>query len=264
MSKTILFIVEGENRDYRFVNNMTGIFLSGKYKTEIINVPAEQNLYMLYQILKEDDFDTDLIEVIRDIVPGAKEKLEGILRQDVDEIYMFFDYDIHQDNYHSDEDIVSILLDTFNNETENGKLYISYPMVEALYDYKDGECESFTGCCIKAEEVKDYKELAGKNNPKSGLHLKYKDWETILELFSIRVMCLYKVEEISFDIYKQQVFPLSIYNIEKEILEKEGFIFVLSAFPEFLFDYFKADFWNSHYAKKNRKYNNCVHKPLKD
>ena len=264
MSKTILFIVEGERRDYRFVNNMTDIFLNGKYKTEIINVPAEQNLYMLYQILKEDNFDTDLIEVIRDTVPGAKEKLEGIVRQEVDEIYLFFDYDIHQDNYHSDEDVISVLLDAFDNETENGKLYISYPMVEALYDYKDGECESFTGCCIKAEDVKDYKELSGKNNPKSGLHLKYKDWETILELFTIKVMCLYKVEEISFNMYKEQVFPLSIYYLEKEIHEEEKQVFVLSAFPEFLFDYFKIDFWNSHSAKKNRKYNKCEHRACAD
>ncbi len=36
MNKTILFIVEGEDKDYRFVNNMTNLFLKGKYKTEII------------------------------------------------------------------------------------------------------------------------------------------------------------------------------------------------------------------------------------
>ncbi len=127
-------------------------------------------IYMLYQKLKEDNFETDILEVIRDTVFGAKDKLEGIFRQDVDEIYLFFDFDIHQDNFHSNEDVISILLDTFNNETENGKLYISYHMVEVLYDYIDGQCETYSGCFINSDEAKNYKKLVGNNNPKAGLH----------------------------------------------------------------------------------------------
>lgn len=40
------------------------------------------------------------------------------------------------------EKILALMLETFNNETENGLLYISYPMVEAIRDIIIGECRS--------------------------------------------------------------------------------------------------------------------------
>ncbi len=82
--------------------------------------------------------------------------------------------------------------------------------------------------------------------------------ETVLRLFVMRVRCLFNVEEIHFSMYKEKVHPLSIYNLEKELYIEDKKMFVLSAFPEFLFDYFKLDFWNSHSPKKNRMINGCV------
>ena len=45
----ILFIVEGEKRDYRFIEEMCNCFFKGKYKANIINLPAKQNIYMLFR-----------------------------------------------------------------------------------------------------------------------------------------------------------------------------------------------------------------------
>lgn len=53
---------------------------------------------------------------------------------DISEIYLFFDYDFHNRNL-SLEEInrqVREMLETFNNETEFGRLYIDYPMVESI------------------------------------------------------------------------------------------------------------------------------------
>ena len=63
-------------------------------------------------------------------------------RDDFSEVYLLFDYDTHQTNLgrKDDVDAVAQMLESFDNETENGKLYISYPMVEALRDYKPGIC----------------------------------------------------------------------------------------------------------------------------
>ncbi len=257
MNKTILFIVEGEDKDYRFVNNMTNLFLKGKYKTEIINIPAKQNIYMLYQILKNDDFESDFLEIIRDNIKGAKEILDGVTRQSVDEIYLFFDYDVHQDNYHNDDNILLKLLETFDNETENGKLFISYPMVEALYDYVDDQCEVFTDCFVDLVESRNYKRISGLNNPKANIHFEYAEWKSILNVYSLRIRCLFRNIKMDFNEYRNMVNPLSIYD-----REKENEVFVLSAFPEFLFDYFGVDFWNSHAAKVNKKMDECSIKQL--
>ena len=40
------------------------------------------------------------------------------------------------------EDSICQMLENFDNEKENGKLHISYPMVEALRDYKPGKCSN--------------------------------------------------------------------------------------------------------------------------
>lgn len=53
---------------------------------------------MLWQKLKEDEFETDVIEVVREYNETAKRKLEGYKRDDFMEVYLFFDYDGHQDN----------------------------------------------------------------------------------------------------------------------------------------------------------------------
>ncbi len=62
---------------------------------------------------------------------------------------------------------------------------------------------------------------------------------------------------MSFKDYRQQVFSFSIFKLEKEMYENERKIFVLSAFPEFLFDYFNADFWNTHAIRKNGWIDRC-------
>ena len=137
----IAFIVEGEDREPLIINNIFKVFFSHA-NFKIFMLPAEQNIYMLWKKLKEDDFDTDIIEVLREEHEDLEKQLDGIGRDDFSEIYLFFDYDVHQNNLSRDDDpnVLEQMLTNFDNETENGKLYISYPMVEALRDFESGRC----------------------------------------------------------------------------------------------------------------------------
>ena len=59
------FIVEGEVREPQIIDNISKVFFShGNVK--IITLPAGENIYMLWKKLKEDDFNTDIIEVLRE------------------------------------------------------------------------------------------------------------------------------------------------------------------------------------------------------
>ena len=265
-----LFVVEGLDRDYRFVNEMTACFFGdGRFCAKIINLPASQNIYMLYQLLKSDDFETDLVELLRDTVSSAKDILEGVSRQDIDEVYLFFDYDIHQNNLSQDvektpDEVIQTLLAEFNNETENGKLYVSYPMVEALYDYKSLMCESFSGCYIPANQLVDYKRLAGNGNLKSSLRFGIEEWREVLAIFVLRIKCLFDLPDISYEDYRQEVTPASIHVREMNIRKQRDFVFVLSGFPEFILDYFKIDFWNSFTKLKRFNYEKCFKQRMND
>ena len=218
-SPVTLFIVEGESRDLRFAEKMKDLFLKGRDDLRVICLPAAQNIYMLYERLAEEDFDLDVVEVLRETVPSAAKCLEGVERDSVDEVFLFFDYDSHQNNAPGCESdaLVEAMLLAFDNEHESGKLYISYPMVEALYDYRAGQCQAHSGCFV---------DLLG-------------------------------LDEVSFETYRELVTVDAILREEKRMRIEDGSVFVLSAFPEFLLDYFGDKFFNSMAPMRHLKFDDC-------
>lgn len=239
------FIVEGEVREPQIIDNISKVFFTHKnYK--IITLPAGQNIYMLWKKLKEDDFDTDIIEVLREEHIELEKQLEGLSRDNFSEVYLFFDYDGHQNNLGNDidENVIEQMLISFNNETENGKLYINYPMVEALRDFRTGICGNKENCFVLSEELGKYKFLSIRNVDFSQFKMyDFQVWQAVIEVFSMRLSCLMNQSAvITYNQYVEIVTPLEIFKLEeKEILKNR--VFIISAFPEFLLDYFGVTLW---------------------
>ena len=97
------FIVEGEAREPQIIDNISKVFFAHN-NFKIITLPAGENIYMLWKKLKEDDFETDIIEVLRESHDYIAEQLTGLSRDDFSEIYLFFDYDTHQTNMGKEDD----------------------------------------------------------------------------------------------------------------------------------------------------------------
>ena len=90
-NSTKLFIVEGKDRDPKIIDAMVRTFFKDKYSAKIILLPAEMNLYMLYNAMDESNgFVLDIVEVVKEIIPGASNILAGIARDEIDEIFLFF------------------------------------------------------------------------------------------------------------------------------------------------------------------------------
>lgn len=249
MDKAVkVFIVEGENRDLRFINSLTRVFFSDNEDSIIINIPSSGNIYMLYGILKADDFETDVVEVIRERIDEAQKKLQGISRKDVTEVYLIYDADLHHTDKEGRElittDILQEMLLTFDNETENGKLYVSYPMIEAVYDVTRDDCSAFSKCWICVDDFSSYKTLAGASNPMASKHFNSKDeWKIILQAFHSRLCCLLNRGSISYSEYKNVISPKEIFDMQSNYINRDSKVFVLSALPEILLDYYREDFW---------------------
>lgn len=90
-----LFIVEGEKRELEIIDNLCGVFFKHA-NFKVVLLPAGQNIYMLWKKMKQDDFETDIIEVLRENDNSANDLLDGIARNYFSEVYLFFDYDVHQ------------------------------------------------------------------------------------------------------------------------------------------------------------------------
>lgn len=114
---------------------------------------------MLWNQLKSDNFETDVIEVVRESNGQSKNALKGLSRDDFSSVYLLFDYDPHHRNTERNlaEDIVKQKIESFDNETENGKLYISYPMFEALRNFTDSTCGNGIDCYVPIDQITNYK-----------------------------------------------------------------------------------------------------------
>lgn len=254
-----VFVVEGEKRDLRFIAQMDTCFFKGRYKHCVLFMPAKMNLYMLYNTLKDDNFETDIVELLRDADPACAEQLSRIKRDDISQIYLFFDYDSQQENLSGDiksNQALKEMLDVFDNETEYGKLYLSYPMVEALYDCKGTCCQTLSNCFVSIAQVDGYKTIAGKKSPMASRTMKIEEWRAVLGIFGLRVNCLFG-ELIDYEKYRT-ITPRTIFDQQQIFMEKRGgALFVLSAFPEFLYDYFPVRFWNTYNTRRTFKYEFC-------
>lgn len=148
------------------------------------------------------------------------------------------------------------MLESFDNETENGKLYISYPMVEALRDYEPGKCGNGVDCFVAIKELDNYKNASAVRayNP----HFKEYDidaWKDIIDVFVMKVSCLCETPDtMEYEQYSGKVTPSEIYVMEKKKAERQR-VFVLSAFPEFLLDYFGVKLWRT--SVKHRRNLTC-------
>lgn len=255
------FIVEGEAREPQVIDNISKVFFKhGNLK--IITLPAGENIYMLWKKLKADDFDTDIIEVLRESNKKIREQLEGLSRDDFSEVFLFFDYDVHQTNLGKADggDVINQMLESFDNETENGKLYISYPMVEALRDFEAGKCGNGDNCFVEISDLAEYKNISSRNS----LNPHFRDynidvWKEIVDVFSMRISCLLgNVEVISYEQYLDEANPHDIFICE-QTLAGNNKVFIISAFPEFLVDYFGMKLWRTcvKHAKNQLDICNC-------
>ena len=254
----IAIIVEGVRREPDYWNSLSSCFFSSSKKLKFICLPAGKNIYMLWKQLQADDFETDIIELIRESCKENRENLRGLARKSFQEIYLFFDFDPQQDNLPKNggipsQDILKSMMRTFDNETELGKLYISYPMAEALRDITEWGCDSFYRCTVPISDVPDYKSITGREENRFAriFPYSYETWMMIFAIFLKRCNCLFNRQQCMLKEdalilwYKKEITPLFILERELLLWETHKAVFVLSAFPEFVIDYFRPEHWNS-------------------
>ena len=124
----ILFVFEGEEREPKIFKTLERLFFGDG---ERIVCSFGNNIYELYRQLKDYDGDGDIVSILRE---NAAQLPSGVKTSDFSEIYLFFDYDFQNTNMSLEEMNAQLreMLETFDDETDNGKLYVSYPMVESL------------------------------------------------------------------------------------------------------------------------------------
>lgn len=232
MSNNILFVFEGERTEDQIANSLQKVFFVSE--NTIITCAYGGEIYQIYDEMSKDE-DLDTFNLIKERKQNS-EILKSYKRNDFAEIYLFFDYDGHSGI--ADDDKLKMLLDFFNEETDKGKLYISYPMVESLKHIANHD--SFKDLNVKCKEKINYKELVSKECLKDLQDFTIYKTDTWKQVVSTH---LKKMNYLVFDLFE---FPESIAaqstifskQIEKQISKTPPMVAVLSAFPVFLHDYY--------------------------
>lgn len=236
MSNSILFIFEGEKTEVQIYESLKKNFSKYDQNTHVY-ATFNADVYELYRQLKEDKF-LDLIEIIREKTAKNRALLQGVSRDDVSEIYLFFDYDGHATKA-SNEDCKKLLAH-FNEETENGKLYISYPMVEAIKHLKQDVCFKETVAVIN--DGSGYKKRVSENCDNEYLHLNKltaESWNKIITQHSQKLNFVVN-DDYSFPeryISQEEIFDAQL----QKYIDPKGEVAVLSAFPVVVLDYYGVE-----------------------
>lgn len=227
MKSKILLIVEGEVDEPRILGSESHGLLS-LIGSDYEIVPFANPIYELYEAYKNGEYD-DLVSYLR-IEKGLKIDEDILSKNAFSAIYLIFDFE-PQDHKYTDEKIKD-LLSIFNNETELGKLYINYPMVEAYYDLESLPDLNYNKKTIQLNGLngKIY-----KKNVNMTTCLK-KNKITNKDLCYIIMHNYNKAKYIS-KTKNKYIDYLAVLNSQLTLKQEKNEIYVLSTFPLLLMDY---------------------------
>ncbi len=248
-----LFVFEGVRAESKYVDMLEKNFLGKRISVKCV---YDAEIYQLYKILKEEEFDVDLVELLKERNKENAELLRDYNRDSFAYIYLFFDYDAHSTL--ADDEKIEEMLKFFNNETENGLLYISYPMLEAIRHYKDmqsfkeltvkckrANCPYMDECdevevCLKEPHYKNVS--ASECQPQLTNINKYTKevWQELIRAHVSKMN--YLIHDV-FELPQQIESQSNIFSkqLEKHINHKCPKVAVLSAFPIYALDYYGAE-----------------------
>ena len=230
MPSNILFIFEGRSTEKDIVTSITNHFT---FNSSVVECVFDADIYQLYKLISADE-DLDTFTTIKNRYNNAN-TLDEYTRKDFAEIYLFFDYDGH-DTF-ADDDSISDLLKIFNQETETGKLFISYPMVEAI-KHLGGKID-FKNLKVKCKENIQYKKIVGEivsHHLQALKRLTRTAWSEILDEHLRKMNFIVNDDFILPNEYTPQ--DIIFRNQLDKYINADETVAVLSAFPIFLFDYY--------------------------
>lgn len=254
-----LFVYEGGSAEPKYVDKLEKNFLGERIAIKCV---YDAEIYQLYRKMKDDDFAIDIVSILKERSPKNAEILKGYNRDSFAYIYLFFDYDGHSTM--ADDSKIKEMLQFFDNETENGMLYISYPMVEAIRHYKD--MDSFQNSTAKCKRGKSYDKMkcpykeecetldeclqephykplsASDNNPQLNNinHYNEEVWKTLIKAHVFKMN--YLVND-SYSMPQNIEAQSTIFENQytKYINHKCPKVAVLSAFPIYVLDYYGVE-----------------------
>lgn len=245
-SAKVLIVLEGKQPEGNTLTRLQRAFPEelADLSEDLVKIIFKSNIYSLYGKLKDDEDFLDVVEVLKEQHTDDKE-LQNLDRDAVSQVFLFFDLDIHglaqsiEESYKQLNELVQF----FDNETKNGKLFLSYPMVEAI-----------NICDIENGLMSDDRKLFTIDNCLNGGFKRFannlnRDSKTICrancrENWLIISRANYEKAKWLMHLSSEELFPVlnqmqqdAILQHQQVLIKQDNIVATLSAFPFFLLDY---------------------------
>lgn len=242
----ILFIFEGAKYEPPLYDGIKALFFPRA--TDQIICSFCSSIYTFYKRLKDEfgEF-ADVVDVLKTELEKTdpENQLFKCKSSDFESVYLFFDYDFYRGDLETKNAQVRELLEYFNEETDNGRLYVSYPMIESIQYTKELPDSQFHTYAVKREDSvgEKFKKVARRFCAYDGYaFLKdAENWRGLVEQHAMKANLLTK-DVHGWPLVKDDVaqMPLFEAQLEKHVLPNDEVV-ILNAFPMFLYEYFPKD-----------------------
>lgn len=260
----ILFIFEGKKTEPNIFKTIEKLYFQNPNEQKICCFGY--NIYELYRLMNDSDFTENIISVIRQKTASRNDNSipDDADISDFSEVFLFFDYDFQNSNLPLYELNVEIkeMLEFFSDETENGKLYINYPMVESIkctnelpdslyykYEVSRDNCHNFKNYVTEKFNfykstdyflfAVDHKTQKLRNITDEKMNVVSENWKYIKNqnICKANYICHdeNKLPQIKNSVNQNIIFKNQLL---KYIIPRET-VSILNSFPLFLYEYFK-------------------------
>jgi len=243
-SAKVLFVLEGEQPEENTLARLQRAFPEelDDLSEDLVKIIFKSNIYSLYGKLKDDEDFLDVVEVLKE-QHANDEELQNLDRNTVSQVFLFFDLDIHKQPIGESCDQLNELVQFFDNETENGKLFLSYPMVEAINicDFENGlmsddrklfcidKCVNDGFKHFVNDLNRDSKTICRANCRENWLIISKANYEKAKWLMHLTSVDLFSVLD--------QMQQSAILQHQQKLIKEDNVVATLSAFPFFLLEY---------------------------
>lgn len=264
----ILFVFEGQRSEPKLFETLKELFFPKRVDQFVCTYNS--NIYSLYSHLAELDVFQDenvkssgrTVSILNTILQKkGDDTLANILEAEISEIFLFFDYDFHESRLSLEEnnDHLNAMLEYFNDETGNGKLYINYPMIESIKYHKELPDANFVNYTIPRIDCKRFKNTAHEfsyyksleyilipHNPNENIKkqilrigIAKENWKHLIDMNVSKANYICN-SSASYPGKKSDIQQSRIFSNQllKYVDTEQCCVAILNAFPLFIYDYF--------------------------
>lgn len=158
----MLIITEGAKTEPKLFRQLARVFTQfNKFDVYSYNT----NIYDLYDYLQDylsvdGEIEGDFLQILKERESSIEKK--KLLSQNYSDILLVFDFDPHDHRY--DFCKLMFLMHYFSESTENGKLYLNYPMVELFKHFSGLKDFNYIERKIDLKDIPCYKKIVAKES----------------------------------------------------------------------------------------------------